>query len=158
MPRRNRRTFTPEFKARVALEALTGTASQAELCRRHQIGATLLALWKATLLERLPLVFQADEHRCAEAARVDEALERKLALSEPTRFLSLAGRGIDATVDGREVLAGNSSLLRDRYANERTEALSYRPDQINRVLTNLPLRQRQLQILPSTRHEKDSVR
>jgi transposase len=75
MPRRSRRTFTPEFKARVALDALTGAASQAELCRRHQIGPNLLALWKATLLERLPLVFAADEHRSAEAARVAE-LER----------------------------------------------------------------------------------
>src|SRR5438128_12134696 len=75
MPQRRRRTFTPAFKAQVALEALTGTASPAELCRRHQIGANLLALWKATLLERLPLVFQADEHRSAEAARVAE-LER----------------------------------------------------------------------------------
>jgi hypothetical protein len=34
-----------------------------------------LALWKATLLERLPLVFQADELRSAAAARVAE-LER----------------------------------------------------------------------------------
>lgn len=75
MPRRTRRVFTPEFKARVALEALTGTASQAELCRRHQISPNLLALWKATLLERLPSVFQADEQRSTEAARVAE-LER----------------------------------------------------------------------------------
>ena len=75
MPRRTRRVFTPEFKAKVALEALTGAASQAELCRHHQIGPNLLALWKATLLERLPTVFQADERRSAEAARVAE-LER----------------------------------------------------------------------------------
>jgi transposase len=75
MPRRSRRTFTPEFKAKVALEALTGAASQAELCRRHQISPNLLALWKATLLERLPTVFQADEQRSTEAARIAE-LER----------------------------------------------------------------------------------
>jgi transposase len=75
MTRRTRRTFTPEFKARVALEALTGPASQAELCRRHQISPNLLALWKATLLERLPLVFAAAEQRSAEAARIAE-LER----------------------------------------------------------------------------------
>jgi transposase len=75
MPRRTRRVFTPEFKAKVALEALTGTASQAELCRRHQISPNLLALWKATLLERLPTVFQADEQRSTEAARIAE-LER----------------------------------------------------------------------------------
>jgi transposase-like protein len=75
MPRRTRRVFTPEFKARAALDALTGTASQAALCRRHQISPHLLALWKATLLERLPTVFQANEQRSTEAARIAE-LER----------------------------------------------------------------------------------
>lgn len=75
MPRRTRRNFSPEFKAKVALEALTGTASPAELCRRHQLSPNLLAIWKATLLERLPVVFQADEQRSAEAARIAE-LER----------------------------------------------------------------------------------
>ena len=75
MSRRTRRTFTPEFKAKVALDALTGASSQAELCRRHQLSPNLLALWKTTLLERLPAVFQADEQRSLEAARVAE-LER----------------------------------------------------------------------------------
>ena len=75
MSRRPRRTFTPEFKAKVVLDVLTGTTSQAEVCRKHQISPSLLALWKATLLERLPVVFQADEEHSAEAARVAE-LER----------------------------------------------------------------------------------
>ena len=75
MPRRSRRAFTPEFKARAVLDVLTGAASQAEVCRKHQISPSLFALWKATLLERLPAVFQADEQRSAEAARVAE-LER----------------------------------------------------------------------------------
>ena len=52
MSRRTRRTFTPEFKAKVVLDILTGTASQAEVCRKHQIGPSLFALWKATALER----------------------------------------------------------------------------------------------------------
>jgi transposase-like protein len=75
MPRRARRTFTPEFKAKVVLDVLTGTASQAEVCRKHQISPSPLALWKATFLERLPVVFRADEEHPAEAARVAE-LER----------------------------------------------------------------------------------
>src|SRR5579871_5956186 len=75
MPRRARRTFTPEFKAKAALDVLTGTASQAEVCRKHQISPSLRALWKATFLDRLPVVFQADEEHSAEAARVAE-LER----------------------------------------------------------------------------------
>jgi len=75
MARRSRRAFTPEFKAKVVLDVLTGAASQAEVCRKHQIIPSLFALWKATLLERLPAVFQADERRSAEAARIAD-LER----------------------------------------------------------------------------------
>ena len=75
MTRRTRRTFTPEFKAKVVLDVLTGTAAQAAVCRQHQISPSLFALWKATFLERLPAIFQADEQRSTEAARVAE-LER----------------------------------------------------------------------------------
>jgi transposase len=75
MARRARRTFTPEFKARVVLDVLTGAATQAEVCRKHQIGPTLFGLWKATLLDRLASVFQSDDERSREAARIAE-LER----------------------------------------------------------------------------------
>lgn len=105
MPRRTRRVFTPEFKARVALEALTGAASQAELCRRHQISPTLLALWKATLLERLPVVFQADERRSADAARIAE-LERLVGQQAlELSALKKASALLASTTDG----AGRSS-------------------------------------------------
>ena len=75
MARRTRRTFTPEFKAKVVLDVLTGTASQAEVCRKHQISPSLLALWKSTFLQRLPILFQADEQQSSDAARVAD-LER----------------------------------------------------------------------------------
>ena len=39
MAKRKRRTFTPEFKAVVVLEALNVETSQAKLCRRHNITA-----------------------------------------------------------------------------------------------------------------------
>jgi len=75
MARRPRRTFTAEFKAKVVLDLLAGNTTQAEVCRKHQLSPTLLALWKATLLERLPTVFQTDDRRTAEADRIAE-LER----------------------------------------------------------------------------------
>jgi transposase-like protein len=75
MPRRPRRTFTAEFKAKVALDLLAGTTTQAEVCRKHQLSPSLLALWKATLLERLPTVFRADDRHAADADRIAE-LER----------------------------------------------------------------------------------
>ena len=74
MPR-IKRTFSAEFKAKVVLEAVSGASSQADPCRRHAIKPNLLATWKAAFLERLPTLFQADERRSAEAARVAE-LER----------------------------------------------------------------------------------
>ena len=46
MAKRKRRTFTPEFKGRVVLEALSGESSQAELCRRHNLSEDQLSKWK----------------------------------------------------------------------------------------------------------------
>src|SRR5262245_20316570 len=70
MPRRARRSFTPEFKAQVVLDLLWGERSQAELCRMHRLSASLLVLWKDAFLERLPLIFQADERRGQDQQRI----------------------------------------------------------------------------------------
>jgi transposase-like protein len=72
MPRRTRRVFTAAFKAEVVRQLLTGKRSQAELCREHQLSPSLLALWKETALERLPTLFQAEEQRDPEQARIAE--------------------------------------------------------------------------------------
>ena len=45
MSKRKRRTFTPEFKASVVLEALSGESSQAELCRCHNLSEDQLSNW-----------------------------------------------------------------------------------------------------------------
>lgn len=72
---RKRRRFTPEFKAQVVLDVLTGQLSPAEACRKHALSPNLLSLWKATFLQRAPAAFQADDHRSDEQARIAE-LER----------------------------------------------------------------------------------
>ena len=46
-----RRKFTPEFKAEVVLETLTGESSQVELCRRHNLSDEQFSKWKRQLLE-----------------------------------------------------------------------------------------------------------
>ena len=46
MANRKRRTFTPEFKTEVVLEALRGESSQAELCRRHNLSEDPPSKWK----------------------------------------------------------------------------------------------------------------
>jgi transposase-like protein len=95
MPRRARRSFTPEFKAEVVLALLRGEQSHAELCRLHQLSPNLLTLWKQTFLDRLPLVFQPDEQRQAEDRRIADleqlvgrqALELEL-LKKASRLLT----------------------------------------------------------------------
>jgi transposase len=64
-----RRRFTPEFKARVVLDILTGVQSQAEACRKHGLGPNLVALWKTALLERAHLVFDSEATRSADEVR-----------------------------------------------------------------------------------------
>ena len=60
------------MKARVALDVLTASGTQAETCHKYQISSSMFALWKATLLGRLFVLFLADEEHDAEAARVAE--------------------------------------------------------------------------------------
>jgi transposase-like protein len=95
MPRRARRTFTPEFKAEVVLTLLRGEQSHAELCRQHQLSPNLLTLWKQTYLDRLALVFSPDERRQREDQRIADleqlvgrqALELEV-LKKASRLLS----------------------------------------------------------------------
>jgi transposase-like protein len=69
---RKRRRFTPEFKAKVVLDVLTGTQSPAEACRKHALGPNLLGLWKGSFLERARTLFQPDEQRDEDQARIAE--------------------------------------------------------------------------------------
>ena len=43
---RNQRSFSLEFKRQVVEELLSGQSSAAQLCRRHNIGSSLLYHWK----------------------------------------------------------------------------------------------------------------
>jgi transposase len=69
---RKQRQFTSEFKARVVLDIPTGVQSQAEACRKHGLGPSLVALWKGAFLERAHLIFDGDTARSTEQARIAE--------------------------------------------------------------------------------------
>jgi transposase len=69
---RRRRRFTPEFKAKVVLEVLTGAQAPAEASRKHALSPNLLGLCKATFLERAHTLFQPDEQRDEDQARIAE--------------------------------------------------------------------------------------
>jgi transposase len=54
---RTRRRFTAEFKAKVALEAIKGHQTVAELATRHELHPTQITAWKREAIEKLAKVF-----------------------------------------------------------------------------------------------------
>ena len=84
MAKRKRRTFTPEFKGKVVLEALSGESSQAEVCRRHNLSDEQLSKWKRQLVDNVATIFEtADKKSDASMERIAqlEQLVGRLTLS-----------------------------------------------------------------------------
>ncbi|MGH9893436.1 MAG: IS3 family transposase [bacterium] len=54
---KTRRRFTAEFKAKVALEAIQGQRTIAELATRHELHPNLITQWKRQAIEKLAKVF-----------------------------------------------------------------------------------------------------
>ena len=67
MAKRKRRTFTPKFKVKVVLEALSGETSQAEFCRRHNLTEDQVSEWKQQFLENAAFVFASTDKLSSEA-------------------------------------------------------------------------------------------
>ena len=72
MPRGQRRFFAPEFKAKLVLELLSGAATQAELCRKHNLKPQLLANWKAASVEHLHVLFEENGQASQDQVRIAE--------------------------------------------------------------------------------------
>ena len=70
-----RREFTPEFKARVVLEELTGVKDKAEICREYRLRPQVFARWREEFVERAPELFATARSRGDEQERIAD-LER----------------------------------------------------------------------------------
>lgn len=55
---RKRRVFSPDFKARVALEAIKGFKTVSEIAQKHKLHATQINLWKKQLLDGAADLFE----------------------------------------------------------------------------------------------------
>lgn len=60
MPRRPRRNHAPAFKAKVALAAIKGEKTLAELAQAFDVHPNQITAWKAQLLEGASGVFGAE--------------------------------------------------------------------------------------------------
>ena len=61
-----RKTYTASFKAKVALEAIKGDRSLAELASRYEVHATQIGTWRKALVVGMPEIF-SDKRRQKEA-------------------------------------------------------------------------------------------
>ena len=60
MSKRPRRNHSPAFKPQVALEAVRGDKTLAELAQKHDLHPTQIIKWRKQLLDRAADVFGAD--------------------------------------------------------------------------------------------------
>ncbi len=52
-----RKSYTAEFKAKVALQAIKSDRPVAELATKFEVKPTQIRLWKKTMLEEMPGIF-----------------------------------------------------------------------------------------------------
>ena len=65
-----RRQFSAQFKATVALEAIRGELTMAELAKKHEVHPNMIAGWKRRLTEEAAGVFargKGDQDKASEA-------------------------------------------------------------------------------------------
>lgn len=58
MKKGSRRKFSSTFKAKVALEAIKGQQTLAELSTKHDVSPVMISKWKSEFLERMAMVFE----------------------------------------------------------------------------------------------------
>ena len=87
-----RRNFSTEFKAKVALEALVGDKTLAELAAKHDVHPNMITQWKRRAKESLPDVFAKKASRGATDREAEvKSLHAKIGqLTVENDFLSKA--------------------------------------------------------------------
>jgi transposase-like protein len=76
--RRKRRNHSPEFKAKVALAAIQGDLTMAELVKKFDVHANQISDWKKQLLNSAPDVFGKGAQKAESSAETIEQLHAKI--------------------------------------------------------------------------------
>ncbi len=75
MKTRQRRSFSAEMKARIALEAIKGQRTVQEIATHYSVHPSQVAQWKRQAIESLSEVFS---HKAGQGAEAGEALKAEL--------------------------------------------------------------------------------
>ncbi len=76
--RRKRRNHSPSFKAKVALAAVKGDLTMAELVQKYDVHSNQISDWKKQLLESAADVFGKGAQKAEESEEAVEALHAKI--------------------------------------------------------------------------------
>ena len=68
--KRSRRNHSSAFKAKVALQAIRGDKTLAELAQQHQVHATQISAWKQQLLEHAAELFGSGQSLAQDSQNV----------------------------------------------------------------------------------------
>ena len=77
MGKTTRRKFTPEFKAKVALEALKESSTMGDLAKKYEISPEMNSRWKKELAENASVAFGA-KAGAGDFDKERDALHRKI--------------------------------------------------------------------------------
>ena len=87
--KKSRKKHSPEFKAKVALEAIREQEAVAAIAHRHKLHANIVYKWKRQFLEQMPVVFQTDKDAVTGSTEREAELLQKIGeLTMERDFLS----------------------------------------------------------------------
>lgn len=73
--KRTRRTFSAEFKAKVAIEAIKEVKTTSELAQIYQIHPNLIGLWKKEFLLNASKVFDSGKEESGQIIKLEKEKE-----------------------------------------------------------------------------------